>query len=440
MIGSVVGNFKILEKIGEGGMGTVFLGLDLMLDRRVALKMLRPELSGEPGVVERFRSEAVTLARICHPRVAMLYSFLRERDDFFMVMEYVAGRSLDRELEHGGRMSCERAIPLFCQALEGVDHAHRLGIIHRDLKPANLMLLEDDSVKVMDFGIARVLGTSRMTRTGRLVGTIEYMSPEQVRVRETDARSDIYSLAIVLYEMLTGRVPFQRDSEYELMRSHVEEVPPPPREFAHHIPPTIEAAILRALSKSPEDRFATAGEFRRVLLEGLPAAAASAAQNASAAPALDIKKTRLADAPRIEIDRPNVVMLPARGNSEARMPPSEQRPRKRLIENWAVVRLYLAGFGLLAAGGLVALLLLRAPSPPPTPAASGQPQPVRQSSPPPAAVTSPPPALTAVEPARVSSQPDPAEVAAEERERERRRRLAERAAKKRAAEKALDLQ
>jgi serine/threonine protein kinase len=266
MIGNVVGNYKIVEKIGEGGMGSVFKGIDVMLEREVAIKVLRPELAGQPEIVERFRSEAVTLARLNHPKIATLYSFFRHRDDFMMVMEFVPGQTLGDVIMNRGALKWSDAIPMICQALEGIDHAHSLGIIHRDVKPANMMLTASGTVKVMDFGIARVLGSARMTRAGHLIGTIEYMSPEQVKGQHTDARSDIYSSGIVLYELLTGRVPFSSDSEFDLMRSQIEEPPPPPRVFDMTIPEAIELVILRALAKTPGERFETAGEFRDALL------------------------------------------------------------------------------------------------------------------------------------------------------------------------------
>ncbi len=265
MIGNVVGSYKITEKIGEGGMGAVFKGIDLMLEREVAIKMLRPELASQPQVVERFRSEAVTLAKLNHPNIATLFSFLRQGEDFFMVMEFVRGETLDSLIRRSGAMRCDTAIALFCQALEGIDHAHRMGIIHRDIKPANMMLTETGTLKVMDFGIARVLGTSRMTKQGNIVGTIEYMSPEQVRGQETDARSDIYSLGILLYEMLTGRVPFSSDSEFDLMKMQIDDAPQPPRMFSAQIPQAVEQAIMRALAKRVEARFQGAAEFRNAL-------------------------------------------------------------------------------------------------------------------------------------------------------------------------------
>jgi serine/threonine-protein kinase len=271
MIGHVIGNYKVTEKIGEGGMGTVYKGIDVMLDREVAIKMLRPELARQAQVVERFRSEAVTLAKLNHPNIATLYSFLRQADDFFMVMEYVCGESLDDLIRRKGAMRCDEAISLFCQALEGIGRAHKLVIIHRDIKPANIMLTDDGSIKVMDFGIARVLGTARMTRQGNIVGTIEYMSPEAIQGADVDARSDIYSLGILLYEMLTGRVPFVSDTEYSLMMAQINQPPPPPRTFSPHIPIPVEHAILRALAKRPEERFQSVGDFRRALEQNLSA-------------------------------------------------------------------------------------------------------------------------------------------------------------------------
>src|SRR5215470_8495699 len=157
MIGFKIGSYQILEKIGEGGMGAVYRGIDLMLEREVAIKALRPELARQPHIVERFRAEAVTLAKLSHPNIATLHSFLREVDDYFMVMEFVRGKTLDSVLQQVGAIPVDRAITLFCQALEGIDHAHKMGIVHRDVKPANIMLTDLGSIKVMDFGIARAL-------------------------------------------------------------------------------------------------------------------------------------------------------------------------------------------------------------------------------------------------------------------------------------------
>ncbi|PYS81550.1 MAG: hypothetical protein DMF67_16415 [Acidobacteria bacterium] len=266
MTGQIVGNYKIEQKLGEGGMGAVFRGVDMMLEREVAIKFLRPELSAQPQVVERFRSEAVTLAKLNHPNIATLFNFMRQGDSFFMVLEFVRGATLDNVIQQRGALPSEQAIPLFCQVLDGIQHAHDFGIIHRDIKPANMMLTEKGTLKVLDFGIARILGTARMTRQGNIIGTIEYMSPEQVRGFETDARSDIYSLGMLLYEMLTGRCPFDMQNEFELMKAQIEQYPMPPRQLNPAIPEVVEQAIWKAIAKNPPERFQSAAEFRGFLL------------------------------------------------------------------------------------------------------------------------------------------------------------------------------
>jgi len=254
-------------------MGAVFKGVDLMLEREVAVKVLRPEFASQPEVVERFRSEAVTLAKLNHPNIATLHSFFRQGNEYFMVMEYVRGEGLDRVIRRGGAMPLTDAVAHFCQALDGIGRAHKLGIIHRDIKPANVMVTEDGSIKVMDFGIARVLGTARMTKQGNIIGTIEYMSPEAIQGQEVDARADIYSLGILLYEMLTGRIPFDADTEFSMMMAQIQQAPPPPRSFAPHIPLPLEHAIMRSLAKKPEARFQTAAEFRAALEASVKAGA-----------------------------------------------------------------------------------------------------------------------------------------------------------------------
>lgn len=267
MIGQIVGNYKIEEKLGEGGMGAVYKGVDTMLDREVAIKALRPELASQTSVVERFRTEAVTLAKLNHPNIATLYSMFRQGDELYMVLEFVRGETLDSIMQKRGALPAEEAIPVFCQVLDGIDHAHELGIVHRDIKPANMMLTEKGTLKVLDFGIARLLGSARMTRAGNIIGTLEYMAPEQVRGLETDGRSDIYALGMMLYEVLTGRLPFQTENEFELMKAQTEMMPTPPREINPAIPEAVEAAILKAIQKNPNDRFQTGGDFRETLIE-----------------------------------------------------------------------------------------------------------------------------------------------------------------------------
>lgn len=286
MIGKMIGTYKIVEKLGEGGMGTVYKGVDTMLEREIAIKMLRPEIACQQDVVERFRAEAVTLAKLNHPSIATLFNFICEGDQLMMVMEFVPGRTLEHVIQKSGALPFDYVINVMSKVLDGIEHAHRLGILHRDLKPANIMLTDSGSVKVMDFGIARILGAARMTRSGRIVGTLEYIAPERIKGQEADVRSDLYSMGVVLYEMLTGSVPFNSDSEYELMRAQLEQDPPPIESFGREVPPEIKTAVVRALAKNPNDRFASAAEFRAVLLDApLPA-------GESVSPS--IKPTRLA--------------------------------------------------------------------------------------------------------------------------------------------------
>src|SRR5262245_2817578 len=270
MIGQTIGTYKITGTIGSSGMGEVFVGEDLMLERQVAIKHLRPELASRPDVMERFHSEAVILAQLHHTNIAAVYAFIQEGPNCFLVMEYVKGWTLRHVLHVHGALAPAVAGGLFQQALDGIGFAHRHHIIHRDLKAANVMLTDDGVIKVMDFGLARVLGSAHLTRQGRLVGTLGYISPEQIRGEETDARSDIYALGVVLYELVTGRLPFESDSEYALMRAHVEVQPPSPRQITPAVSEDLADVILRALSKAPTERFQDTEAFSLALARCLP--------------------------------------------------------------------------------------------------------------------------------------------------------------------------
>jgi serine/threonine-protein kinase len=265
MIGTEIANYRIVEKLGQGGMGVVYKAVDLSLDRPVAVKMLNSDLARNPELVERFRAEARAQANLNHTNLATLYSFIVHECNAMMVMEFVDGETVERQIRRRGPIPSQEAIPLFKQALLGIGYAHRMGIIHRDLKPSNLMLSRNGIVKVMDFGIAKVMGTRGMTRTGTQMGTAFYMSPEQVLNKPVDIRSDIYSLGITLYEMLTAHVPFEGESEYQIMSDHVSTPPPPPTRFYPYIPKGVENAVLKAIQKGSDARFQTVEQFGSAL-------------------------------------------------------------------------------------------------------------------------------------------------------------------------------
>lgn len=265
LLGSVVGGYRILEIVGEGGMGTVCRAVDVLLEREVALKLLRPELTDQPDLVARFRTEAVALARLNHPHIVTVHHLFRDGEQYFMVLEFVRGETIDKLIARCAPIPWQTAVPLICQSLNGLEHAHILKVIHRDIKPSNLILTEQNAVKIMDFGIARMLETDGVTQAGNILGTVKYMSPEQITGQEIDFRADIYGIAAVLYEMISGRPPYSKQSEYELIRAKVEDSPEPLRKLIPSLPRQLDAIILRALAQDPADRYQSAALFRTEL-------------------------------------------------------------------------------------------------------------------------------------------------------------------------------
>ena len=270
MIGKTVGKYRVIDRLGRGGMGTVYKAVDETLDREVAIKVLNPDL-GDSDVLKRFRAEAVTLARLNHPGIATLYELHRHEDDLLMVMEFVRGETFHDLSERLGPLAAPQAAHLCMQVLDALGHAHRAGVVHRDLKPANLMISDTGSVKVMDFGIARVLGTEHFTHGGYMMGTPAYMAPEQVMGTEVDARADLYAIGVVFYRLLSAQLPFDADTAIAMVQKQISSAPTPIASFCPDLPDWCAQVIDRALAKAPADRFQSAEEFRTALqLAGRP--------------------------------------------------------------------------------------------------------------------------------------------------------------------------
>src|SRR5262245_7294351 len=272
MVGKTIGKYRIVDRLGRGGMGTVYKAVDETLDREVAVKVLNPELT-DSEVMKRFRAEATTLAKLNHPEIATLYEIFRSDSDLLMVMELVRGETLDQLALRCGPLPPERAAYLVAQVLGALEHAHRAGVVHRDLKPANVMVTDHGGVKIMDFGIARVAGAEHLTNDGHMMGTPAYMAPEQVVAKEVDARADLYSAGVVFYRLLTGNLPFQADPAIGMVQKQLSDQPTPAHMHRADVPDWCETILARALQKSPVDRFQTAEEFRQLLLTQIGAAA-----------------------------------------------------------------------------------------------------------------------------------------------------------------------
>ena len=258
-----VGQYELRGLLGEGGIGQVYVARDTVLGRQVAIKTLRPEFARDRNFLDRFFAEAQSLANLSHPNITTLYGFEAKGPRPFMAMELVRGHTLAALLARLQRLPQRETLAVLSQAAAGLAYAHGEGVVHRDIKPENLMVTDRGLLKIMDFGIARVQGAKRLTRAGQIFGTLFYASPEQIRGGEIDQRSDLYSLAVVLYEMLAGAPPFSSDNEHALMTAHLEAPPPPLAGRVPGLSGGLEAAIMRALAKRPEDRFASVEAFAR---------------------------------------------------------------------------------------------------------------------------------------------------------------------------------
>jgi serine/threonine protein kinase len=270
MIGQFIYGYEITASLGEGGMGKVYRATDNTLGREVALKMLHPNLTREPMFLERFKKEARVLARLLHPNIAVIYNFIEQNGDYFMVMEYVEGSNLDELLKKYHTLPLNVVVPVVIQALEGLQHAHKKDILHRDIKPSNMMITTDGILKLMDFGIAKIANEQKITQVNKIVGTIEFMAPELIEGKEASIASDIYAMGIAMYELVAGKLPFENDTDYNLMQSILKKKPLSPDKLNASLPHSISDIILKSIEKKPENRYADAKAFQKALIEAFP--------------------------------------------------------------------------------------------------------------------------------------------------------------------------
>jgi beta-lactam-binding protein with PASTA domain/predicted Ser/Thr protein kinase len=329
--------YRLLSRLGSGGMAEVWAAEDTELGRQIALKLLHGRLAADDDFVERFRREASAAAGLQHPNVVSVYDRGESQGTYYIAMEYLRGPSL-KDLVRRGPLEPRYAVELVVQVLRAARFAHRRGIVHRDLKPHNVMLDDEGRVKVTDFGIARA-GASDMTETGLIMGTAQYLSPEQAQGHAVTERSDLYSIGVMLFELLTGRVPFEGESPVTIALRHVSEPPPAPSQLNPAVPPALDAVVLRALAKDPRDRFADADEFIAALT-----AAVTAPQDVT-------QVTRIAAA---------ASYVPASAPAPDYADPEPEEERSRSWPWWLAAALVLAAVGL---GAYVLLQEDRTPVP-----------------------------------------------------------------------------
>jgi len=342
------GRYEIVQHLARGGMAEVFLARDLLLDRPVAIKVLFPEFAADRSFVERFRREARSAANLNHPNIVSIYDWGEEEGTYFIVMEYVEGRTLRQVIREDGPVPPRRAAEIGADMAAAVGFAHKNGMIHRDLKPGNVLISSTGQVKVTDFGIARAASNAQeaLTQTGAVMGTATYFSPEQAQGRPIDFRSDVYALGIVLYEMVVGRPPFYNENPVAVAYQHVRERPIPPRQHNAKIPVPFEAIVLKSLAKNPANRYASAEELRADLMRfrsGRPVLAtpAGAGAGVGAATSAAAATTTMAAVDRTQAVPATTAMMTDDGGG----------PRRR---TGAYIAL-LVGLLLLLAGGLFLL-------------------------------------------------------------------------------------
>lgn len=268
MLSKTIGSYRIIEKIAFGGMGVVYKGIHTKLEQFVAIKVLSPQFSSNQNMKSRFLSEAKIQAQLSHPNVVNIMNYIEEDEETYLIMEYIDGETLEDLLQRRNRLSIEEAIGISKGILSALNYMHSKGLAHRDIKPSNIMFNKGGVVKVTDFGITKIIGDDKNTKSG-LVGSYTYMSPEQILGEEVGIESDIYSFGITLYRMVTGQVPFKGNTEYSIMKGHLESPRVPPWIINPEIPKKLGKVILRAISRNPGDRYGNTDELLEEIVKSM---------------------------------------------------------------------------------------------------------------------------------------------------------------------------
>ena len=261
--------YEIIKSIGEGGMANVYLAYDTILDRNVAIKVLRGDLANDEKFVRRFQREALSASSLSHPNIVAMYDVGEDDGLYYIVMEYVEGKTLKQLLKKRGSLTLSEAIDIMLQLTDGMAHAHDSYIVHRDLKPQNIMIQDDGQIKITDFGIAMALNSTQLTQTNSVMGSVHYLPPEQAAGKGTTIKSDIYSMGIIFYELLTGELPFKGDSAVEIALKQMKEPLPDVHKLNNDIPQSIENIILKSTAKNPKNRYDDAKSMHNDLLTAL---------------------------------------------------------------------------------------------------------------------------------------------------------------------------
>lgn len=361
------GRYRLDGRLGAGGMSTVFLAIDTVLERQVAVKLLAEHLADDEVFVQRFRHEALAAARLQHPNIVQVFDSGQDQASHrhYIVMEYVDGPSCSDLLREHGQLGIDDTVRIIVEACHGLDYAHRAGVVHRDVKPGNLLISnETGAVKLADFGIAKAAEQTRVTQVGSVLGTAAYLSPEQAQGKEAGPSSDIYSLGVCAYQLLTGRLPYEYSSLTELALKQQNEGFEPIRHFRREVPAELDRAIQLTLSRDPEARYRSALELAEALEAGvdgdvtqatrrLETQVASSSEDATQALARTQAISREDVPPHLMPDRTQAIP-PARRRAVKPAPPPRQRAARRRWGN------FIAGLAVLAAGALVALAILQA--------------------------------------------------------------------------------